>query len=379
MTFSERGPDTDPRYNMTSRLMRYVRDAVTKKPLLHIERETGVPYSTLRDIALAQAKHLAAHHKFPTPRVLAMDGLKLYKKEFMVIADGETGSPIGFLPTILATNVRAWTRDNLDEKAVKVFVADLHKTNTSVAGIRFGAAIHVADKWHVIERYQRALSHIVNAEIDQQRKSGSADIARTIWDLKPAIMAVDPRKQRWRRYPKKPQRTFNFANDLEPIFERFPNISRAFRARGDFLQFYGSRSLDEAMPHLDRCRARLVPVAGLAKVKAFWKHLDKNWTPISAYFETVRLRPSGKWRGETTNLVEQRNREIRKLGDARNGVQDFDLLRMLALYHRWHVGNEIVFCSEPGCPATWGPVLGPIAPEELRAAAGTYPRCANHA
>ncbi|WP_066776079.1 transposase [Sphingomonas sp. CCH5-D11] len=245
---------------------------------------------------------------------------------------------------------------------------------------RLVSAIHVADKWHVFERYQRALSQVVNQKIDQLRKSGESAKARTLWDLKPAIMAVDPKKQKWRRYPKKPQRTFDFADDLKPVLDHPDNdaVSRAFWGRLDFLRFYTSRTLADAMPHLDRCRDRLAPLADIEKVKTFWNHLNSNWLLIANYFKTVQLRPSGKWRGATTNAIEQRNREIRKLADVRNGVQNFGLLRLLALYHKWHIGDEIVFCSERDCPAVWGPVFGPPVPPEIRQASGIHPRCPDH-
>ncbi|MBT2185542.1 transposase [Sphingobium sp. H33] len=374
-TFSERGPDIHERYNMTHRLYEHVLDAITKKPLALVQKETGVPAGTLWNIAHDLAVRLWANHKFPTPRVLSMDGVKLYGKEYMVIGDAHTGIPIGFLETIEASPIRAWVRDNVEEARVEVFVADLHKSNTSVGELRLGRSLRVADKWHVIEHYQRVLSRQINSEIDRLRKSGRKEMAKTLWDLKPAMMAVDPKKCRWRRYPKKPQREFDLVRDLKPILRRFPLLSRAYWGRYDFLKFYSSEALGDAMIWLNRFHARTAPFSHTQDMVAFNKRLTKNWELITNYFLSARQIAGGEWKRATTSAMEQQNREIRKRLSIRHGVQNFALMRMVVLYAHWHVGGEIVLCSGPGCSAAYGPVAGPPVPPEIRAAAGIYPQC----
>nr|WP_269141495.1 transposase [Sphingomonas sp. IC-56] len=293
----------------------------------------------------------------------------------MVVADGVTGLPVGFIGSIKAADVRAWTHTHLDIDQVNVVVADLHKTNTSIARTKFPNAIYVADKWHVIQRFQRVLSQVINKEINDLRAAGESERAKTIYDFKPGLMAVKKSLRRTRRTSKGGRHTLSFYDDLRPILAASPKIRRAYWARHDFLRFYSSRSLQDAMPWLERFRRHTHAFASMTKMIEFDKHFASNWNLIANYFETVTLRSDGRWRGYTTNALEQYNGQIRKHLRARNGVRNFDLMRLIAVYGSRRIGEEIQLCSSADCVAAIGPVFGPPAPPEIRERTGTYWTC----
>nr|WP_276588966.1 MULTISPECIES: transposase [unclassified Sphingomonas] len=304
-----------------------------------------------------------------------MDGIKLRHIEYMVVADGLTGQPIGLIKSMQAEPVRAWVEDRLNVPSVKTFVADLHCTNTSVARLKLPNALYVADKWHVVQRFQKVLSQVINQEIDRLRKSGNAAAASTIYDFKPGLMAVNKKLRRSRRIAKGGAHTLNFYDDLLPILKSQPRIRRAFWARYDFIRFYQAPSLQHALPWLAQFRRHTEGFAGLKSYKTFMAHLDSNWDLIVNYFPTVTLRSDGRWRGVTTNALEQHNGLIRKRVRARNGVQNMDLLRLISVYGSRRIGQDILLCANAACDVAIGPVYGPPASWEMRAAAGVHWRC----
>jgi len=382
-SFGWRGPDVHPRFDMTDRLHAHVLSLLPCEPLSHIEARTGVPASTLWKMAIQLSQLLEQHHRFPTPKTLAMDGIKILGSEYMVIGDGLTGLPVGMVPSIRSVDVRAWSKIHLDEAQVRVVVADLHKTNTSIAGLRYPHARYVADKWHVIQRFQAVLSQVINKEIDRLRKSGQSAAAKTIYDFKPGLMAMKSTLRRTRRTQKGGQRALSFHNDLQPILASNPEIDRAFWARRAFIRFYSAPDLATANVWLKAFWHRARHFAHLQSFQDFAKLLHNHRQLIDNYFSTVTRRPDGKWRGVTTNALEQHNGQIRKRLRARNGVQNFALLRLISVYANWRIGEDILLCpgpadgtTRPDCERVIGPVYGPSPSFEMRKSTGIFWRCA---
>ncbi|WP_162233346.1 transposase [Sphingomonas sp. Leaf33] len=326
-------------------------------------------------MAIELSQRLDSGHRFPTPSVLAMDGIKIRGEEYMVVADGITGRPIGFIPSMRSEPIRQWVMDRLDVAAVRIFVADLHRTNTSVARLQFPNALYVADKWHVVQRFQKVLSQVINREIDRLRKAGETDRGNTIYDFKPGLMAVNKRLRRTRRTAKGGQRRLDFYDDLVSILKSHRVIRLAFWARHDLIRFYSAPTLAEALPWLDRFRRHTETFAALPDYETFEAHLTNNWTLITNYFQTTTRRSDGRWRGVTTNGLEQHNGEIRKRVRVRNGVQNLDLLRLVSVYGSRSIGEDILLCAGEGCDQAIGPVFGPPAAFEVRQAAGVFWRC----
>lgn len=201
------GPTKPGRKGITERLLLHIQNEVTKRPIRHVAKENGVPAATVRDIAIELADALSKHHRFPTPAVLGMDGLKINGTEYMVIGDADDGHLIAIVAPANTRTVRQWMKDyKFDVGAVDVFVSDMHKVNTSIARHELKGALHIADKWHIIHNYQKILSRAVDVAVSDLRagndKKGverNLELAQALDDLKPAVMSVSHARLRKRR------------------------------------------------------------------------------------------------------------------------------------------------------------------------------------
>ncbi len=386
-----KGPTKDGRKNVTGRLLLYIQNQVTKRPIRQVAKETGVPVATVRDIALELADALAKNHRFPTPAVLGMDGLKMNGTEYMVIGDADDGHLIAIVEPATTKAVRQWMKDyGLDVGAVDVFVSDMHSVNTSMARHELRSALHIADKWHVVHNYQKILSRAVDVAVSDLRagndKKGverNLELAQALDDLKPAVMSVShARLRKRRRHRKGDQHAIDFGSDLKPILDRVEGVSRAYWARYDLIDMYQAITLTQARECRDRCIERLIPLLdddSLAPdVRSYIGHLTRNEDAIFNYFKRVRVRRNGKIRGPTTNTLEQRNGMIRAIWRSGKGIPTLPLIRLRAIYGQWTFGLDIVQCAAAGCPTFHGPLIGPPVPLHMQHP-GTGWRCPTHA
>lgn len=386
-----KGPSKDGRKKVTGRLLLYIQNQVTKRPIRHVSKETGVPAATVRDIALELAAALANHHRFPTPAVLGMDGLKMNGTEYMVIGDADDGHLIAIVEPATTAAVRKWMKEyRFDVGAVDVFVSDMHEVNRSMARNELQGALHIADKWHIIHNYQKILSRAVDVAVsdlragnDQKGVERNLELAQALDDLKPAVMSVShARLRRRRRHRKGDQHAIDFGSDLKPILDKVESVSRAYWARYDLIDMYQSITRAQAKECRDRCVERLVPLLAddslAPDVRRYIGHLTRNEEAIFNYFERIRARANGKVRGPTTNTLEQRNGMIRAIWRSGKGIPTLPLIRLRAIYGQWTIGLDIVQCAGAGCPTFHGPLIGPPLPLHMQHQRTGW-RCPAHA
>lgn len=391
------GPIKPGRKKVTGRLLRYIQNQVTKRPILQVAKETGVPVGTVRDIALELSDALEEHHRFPTPRILGMDGLKLNKTEYMVIGDADDGHVIGIVEPAKTVHVRKWMlKHAFDAGAVDVFVSDMHLVNKSLARNELARATHVADKWHIIHNFRPVLSRAVDIVVSDLRAGNPSQgiaqnlpLAQNIDDLKGAIMSMDHSRLRKRRRGKRlkigEQGDLNltFDRDLKPYLDlpSLDSVSRAYWARWELVMMYRCHQRAEAVEHFDRFMERIAPLLIDPRlgpdVVAYLKHISTNRKAVFAYFDWVRERPNGLVRGPTTNVLEQRNSMIRSIWRSGKGIKSLPLLRLRTVYHQWEIGADIVQCSASDCPKYHGPLIGPRLPLN-KADQSTGWRCSTH-
>lgn len=376
-TFSSRGAGIHPKFKMTERLMRFVENAVTKRPVADVARDTGLSRSTVRNIAIALSHDLEKHHRFPTPRVFSIDGIKLNGRDNMVFSNAITGHPLGIIESIEATKCRAWIRDHIVARDVEIFVTDLHVTNQSIAKRPLGHAIHVADKFHLVRDFQVALSKIVNIRLDELRNDDRAADAEELWDAKPAIMTVDDKRRLSRERKGKDQLPLPLTR-LTAILDKHEDVDRAFWGRYDLFRFYSSTTWAEAEPFFDRFLMRVEQLQHVKLVKEFLARITSHHLSIRNYFDSVELTAKGKLRGATTNAAEQRNSTIRKIWRSGHGISGVELLRLRTVYQPWQVHRDIVRCSHTDCTMWLGPLYGPWPRDDLPPAGMTGPRCLKH-
>lgn len=385
-----KGPMEGGRKKVTRRLLLYIQNQVTKRPISHVAKETGVPIATVRDIALELAAALANHHRFRTPAVLGMDGLKMNGTEYMVIGDADDGHLIAIVWPCNSKTVRQWMKDyGFDVGAVDVFVSDMHSVNRSMARHELKDALHIADKWHIVHNYQKILSRAVDVAVSDLRvgnkKKGvkrNPELAQSLDDNKPAIMSVNhARLRRRRRHRKGDQHAIDFGSDLKPILDKVDSVSRAYWARYDLISMYQSMTRAQAEECRDRCVERLGPLLAdkslAPDVRRYIGHLTRNEEAIFNYFERIRVRANGKVRGPTTNVLEQRNGMIRAIWRSGKGIPTLPLIRLRAIYGQWTIGLDIVQCAAAGCPTFHGPLIGPPVPLHMQQQGSGW-RCPAH-
>lgn len=351
---------------------------LTKKPVLEVARETGLPSSTLREYALKLSAELHDGHRFPTPRIFSMDALELNGIKYMVFVDGLTGKPVGIIDSEAATHVRGWLRTHLSPKDVEIFVTDLHVTNLSIAKRPLGHALHVADKFHLVRDFQVALSKVLNKRLDDLRNDGKYDAANDLWDAKPAIMTINDDRRLSRERKNKPQLPLPL-HRLTHLLEKHSEVDRAFWCRYDLFSFYSSVTWHDAKPHLDRFYDRVEPLRTIKLVDEFVLRVQRHMKSVQNYFASVHVTNKGKLRGATTNAAEQRNATIRKIWRSGNGIRSLELLRLRTLYQPWRLHYEIVRCSHSDCTKWLGPLYGPWPRDDFPPAGMTGPRCPDHA
>lgn len=376
-TFSDREPGIHPRYRATDRLMRYVENAVTKRTIADVARETGMAGSTLGDIARALSADLDKNHRFPTPAVFSMDGIKMNGAEYMVFSEARRGWPLGIIDSIEATRCRAWLREYLDVRAIRIFVTDLHVTNLSVAKKPLGHALHVADKFHLVRDFQTALSRVVSRRLDELHKQGSAVDAEELFDAKPAIMTIDDARRMSRERRGKAQQSLPLTR-LSTILAKHDDVNKVFWARWDLFQFYSSTSWADAEPHLDRFYRRVEGLRHVDLVADFIKRLERHKGSVLNYFDSVEMTRKGRLRGATTNAAEQRNGTIRKAWRSGHGIRQIELLRLRTVYEPWQINTDIVRCAHPGCSKWLGPLYGPWPCPDPSGATSSGPQCFEH-
>lgn len=166
----------DLKRRMTDRLIAYIEAASTRRTQAAIAAEVGVSADRVRRLVNGLADRLAKGHKFPTPRVLGLDDLKMNRKLYTIVTDAETGRAIGLIEGCKADLIIQWVRNNLTVSEVKVVVSDLGAALISAAARpELAHTLHVADRWHLLQGCQQALSKVIYQELARLAASSATD------------------------------------------------------------------------------------------------------------------------------------------------------------------------------------------------------------
>lgn len=361
-TFSHPWPESvHDIYPATHRLVHHVEAQASKRPVAAIARDVGLPPSTVRSIAMKLAHRLHEHHRFPTPVILGIDDLRLKKRWYTVVTDGQSGRAIALVEGGREIDVRReLKRRQLNLASVHCVVSDLGATNLAVVRNLFPNAIHVADKWHVLKGAQEALSLVINQEIDRLRKTpGREDEAKTIRAAKPLIM-----KGRATRGPDHKLQLELELDVVAPIVRHHARIGRAFWAKMRLHLAYASTSRSEALAQAVRFYRRATHPSIAKEMATIIARLKRNREMILNYF-LVRD-SAGVLIGPTTGPTERRNSSIRQIWRSGRGITSLPYLSLRALYEPWMLDAEILLCGAHDCEAVDGPLpparrLAPVA------------------
>ncbi|MCD1589686.1 transposase [Qipengyuania citrea] len=339
-------PSIEPTAKATVRLLRYVEAEGCRHTIKGIARDVGLSETRVEGLVRGLAHRLYHHHRFPTPVVLGMDDLRLRKRLYTVLTDGATGRAIALVEGGKESAVvKELNRRKFDRTAVEIFVSDLGTTNLAVKKRMFPAALHVADKWHVLKGAQEALSKVINQEVNRLRKAGLSAQAKSIVAVKSLLM-----KGRVDRSGNAIQLQLNLSR-LAPILISLPRIGKAFWAKIRLHRLYASADAREAIGHGIRFARRAMAKMIKTEFEAVLNRLYRHRQLVLNYFHARD--PNGNLKHPTTGPTERRNGDIRATWRAGRGIYNLDYLSMRALYQPLMMHGEIVLCAS--CDAVMGP------------------------
>lgn len=365
-TFVGGAPEIDTRQKMTRRLIRYIQDSVMHRPRSAIAREVGIEPDRVKGIALKLADRLSGH-KFPTPRVLGIDDIRMNGEVYTIFTDSERGHAIGLIKTARLSNIAKWVRVNIDCPSVDIVVSDLAAAIAGAVKLVLPDAVHVVDRWHVQRACQKAVSAVITKTLVQLDKD--ADVleaqgvksrynapgkeAATIRDLRPALLGFQQRKPA-------AEKTLLDDRLLDPVLAHHPVLSRAVRARLELVKVYSARDDASARQQIARFYAAAKHAAIAAEMRGILNRVKRHEGLILNYFGAQDRFPEVAKAALTTSSTENRNGKLRRSWRAGRGVRNFNYLRMLALYEPWRLDRDILLCggSPAGSPCqnTEGPV-----------------------
>lgn len=346
-----RGPDIHPTKPMTRRLIRHVEDALLRRTASDVARETGLSTDQVGAIGAALASRLRAI-RLPTPDILALDGIACSRThKFQVITDGRTGQMLGIFRGLDADTAARVLPNLVDLSKVKVLVTDMARENVAI-GKAMRGVLHVADKWHVIEKCNTAVRGIVKDMADELSRSGKSQDAKKLAALSGKIAGERTSTDR---------RTPQFAFDLEHApnaISRYEPVVAAYKARWHLMHFYSSGDRQSAASRLDQFRARAVHPSIRDRMDSVLKHIDSHEAYILNFFDCLEKRPGGSVWGPTTSPAERKNSDLKRLWRASRGAGD-EQFWMKAMFHPYHLDRHIIECGRCGT------FTGPLQPSEV--------------
>lgn len=346
-----RGPDIHPTKPMTQRLIRHVENAMLRRTASDVAMETGLSTDQVGAIGAALASRLRAI-RLPTPDILALDGIACSNThKFQVLTNGRTGQMLGIFRGLDADTAARVLPNLVDLSKVKVLVTDMARENVAI-GRAMRGVLHVADKWHVIEKCNSAVRGIVKDMADELSRSGKSQDAKKLAALSGKVAGERTPSER---------RTSQFEFDLEHApnaISRYESVVAAHKARWHLMHFYSSGDRHLAASRLDQFRERAVHPSIQERMDSVLKHIDSHEAYILNFFDCLEKRPDGSVWGPTTSPAERKNGDLKRLWRASRGAGD-EQFWMKAMFHPYHLDRHIIECG------LCGTFTGPLQPGEV--------------
>lgn len=337
-TSTDRGADVHSKHGMTKRLHRYIQSLALKSSIMDIARLTGATKDQVWPVVMELAIRLRSH-KFDTPPIVAIDDIRFgkpaTKRFYTVISNGKTGKPISIVKGLKAKAIGIPLHDLIDTSKVKVFVSDMAPSNITLSNSSFRNIPHVADKWHILDKMQKALSQTINQAVNTLNMD-EKDSGRELKKLKPRLLGKFDVQAA--------QGFFNFETRLE-ILKRNPEVRLVFIARLLLQNVYRASNKTIAAKRFD-CFLRFCKRPDMPKVASTTAtNLQKIRKPILTYFDVMWKHHDGRYRGPTTNLAESRNGKIKAMWKVSRGVNNPDFLNMRVVFEPYVLGLTLILCE----------------------------------
>ena len=364
---STRSPDFHPDRAKTHRLIRYVQDAILRRPATDIAHETGMSPKEIRSIADELYGRLKGF-RFATPDAIAMDAVHFSRTIiYQVISDARTGHVLGTFRERDADEAAKRLGEIVDIGAVRIFVTDMHETNLAIARTFRGDSppVHVADKFHVLERCNKAVFSIVGDQIKTLEARGKKRSAK-------ALRAMQPMLAGRRTYAQKKDPSFALDEfTLPKRWTLWASVNAAHQARITLHDFYKCRDRASAMTILAKFRERAAMPLIAERMIDCLGYINNNEVRILNYFDMLESRPDGSIWAPTTNSAERKNGDLQDLWRRSRGFPGADTSNQFwlkAVFHAYKLNRHLVEC------ATCDGFVGPLSDQEaINRASSTKP------
>lgn len=357
-SFTYRGPDVHPKHGMTWRLWHYVQALALKRSIKDIVRLTGATEDQVWPAIQDLAKALDGH-RFPTPRVVAIDDIRFGKKRrFTVISDAESGHPLAIVEKLDAKGVGKKLHEVIDPQLAKIYVSDMNGSNIALGESSFAGIPHVADKWHVLDKMQRQMSRVVNQTSNKLSKGPAAELKSWKKELEGKFAAEDAKELKAQRSGKKvparqrhdsaqPGLKLTTKWDILKDPAHAP-VRQVFHARLLLRNVYRASGRRQAEVRFDRFiqfgMGSDMPEEAAKAVELLGKHRKL----ILAYFDHMWQHHDKRFRGATTSMAEARNSKIKTMWKGSRGIRNAAYLNLRVVFEPYVLGVTLTICQACG-------------------------------
>ncbi|MCR5795483.1 MAG: ISL3 family transposase [Solobacterium sp.] len=281
-------------------------------------------------------KHVSIPRK-QLPEVLSIDEHYFPASDFdslyiCILMNFKDGTIIDVLPDrkkdYLISYFGNIRNDTLDEKSgrselsnVRYVSIDLYEPYRDIARTYFRRAVICADSFHVLEHLVKAFRDV---RLRCRRNTQDENIQYLLTKFK-FIFDHGHELDNTAQYNKRFRRYMNYRDMTEILFERFPDLKKAYDLKESYITFNATCSKKDAPEKLAEQIAAFAD-SGIPEYIEFYNLLI-NWnTEIINSFSIVDLRRINN------SYIESRNRQIEKLFLNANGFTNFKRTRNRILY-----------------------------------------------
>ena len=354
-SFTDRGPDIHPKHGITWRLWLYIQSLALKRSVKDIERITGATEDQIWPVILNLSAKLA-EHRFPTPRVVAVDDIRFgNKRRFTVIYNAENGRPLAIVEKLDAKGIGEVLHKVIEPSEVEIFVSDMNGSNLLLGESSFKGKPHVADKWHVLDKMQRQMSRIVNQTANKLKKGPATELKSWKMEFEGKFAGKDAKAWRAtlagepviRRQREDDQGKLILKSKWDMLKAHQP-VRMVYHARLLLRHVYRANSRRQAEERFDRFVAfgsrQDMPQEAAKAVKL----LCESRKLILAYFDVMWRHHDGRFRGPTTNQAEARNGKIKAMWKNSRGVKNAGYLNLRVVFEPYVLGVTMILCNTCG-------------------------------
>jgi transposase len=267
-SFREDLPQIHPTHNMTSRLVKYIKEKSLQRPFTHLAEEIGCTEGTIRKIFKSHVETLATQNKFETPVVMGIDEIHLAKRARAVITNISERTIIEMFKDRNKTTIIKYLQGLENSHIVLNVAIDMWKPYKDAVNAIMPHSVVVVDKFHVLK--------MANSALEKYRKELRASLATK--------QRIDLKNDRFLLLKRKS--TLSPKEDLIVSYweNNYPILAKMYLLKEQFFEIYEAQTKEEAYIRYSEFENQLT-----SEIKHYWHEVTRavgNWhTEIFAYFD----------------------------------------------------------------------------------------------